>query len=80
MDHDVHAELLLRNLQSAWRRSELGVPMPVTAATREVAQDPSRAAQLQPDRAAYLQKDFAPCLRRWRSVAGFKLKSESMKF
>jgi len=73
-------ELLLKDLQLGLETGrELGVPMPVTAATREVAQAHSGAAQLQPDPAAYLQKDFAALFETMALGAGIKLKSESIE-
>jgi 3-hydroxyisobutyrate dehydrogenase len=57
---------------------ELGVPMPVTSAVREVLQSHFGAAQLQPDPAAYLQKDFAALLETLALLAGVKLDSENV--
>jgi 3-hydroxyisobutyrate dehydrogenase len=72
-------ELLLKDLQLGLEAGhELGVPMPVTAATREVAQVHLGAAQLQPDPVAYLQKDFAALFETMALGAGIKLESESI--
>lgn len=57
---------------------ELGMPMPVTSAVREVLQSHFGAAQLQPDPAAYLQKDFAALLETLALSAGMKLESEDI--
>lgn len=57
---------------------ELGVPMPVTAAVREVLQSHFGAAQLKPDPDAYLQKDFAALLETLALLAGVKLESEDV--
>ena len=56
---------------------EMGVPMPVTAATREVLQSHFGAATLQEDPDAYLQKDFAALLETMALAAGMKLESEN---
>jgi len=55
---------------------EMDVPMPVTAATREVLQSHFGAATLQKDPDAYLQKDFAALLETMALAAGMKLESE----
>jgi 3-hydroxyisobutyrate dehydrogenase len=57
---------------------QLGVPMPVTAATREVLQSHFGMAQLKPDPDAYLQKDFAALLETLAQFAGVKLTSENI--
>jgi 3-hydroxyisobutyrate dehydrogenase len=73
-------ELLLKDLQLGLEAGrELGVPMPVTAATREVAQAHLGAAQLQPDPAAYLQQDFAALFETMALGAGIKLESELLE-
>jgi 3-hydroxyisobutyrate dehydrogenase len=73
-------ELLLKDLQLGLEAGrELGVPMPVTAATREVAQVHLGVAQLQPDPVAYLQKDFAALFETMALGAGVKLESESVE-
>ena len=56
---------------------EWDVPMPVTAATREVLQTHFGAAQLQKDPKAYLQKDFAALAETMALAAGMKLTSEN---
>lgn len=55
-----------------------GVPMPVTAATREALQAHFGAATLQPDPQAYLDKDFAAILETLALAAGMKLESENV--
>jgi 3-hydroxyisobutyrate dehydrogenase len=56
---------------------EMDVPMPVTAATREVLQSHFGAATLKSDPEAYLQKDFAALLETMALAAGMKLTSEN---
>src|ERR1700690_4333650 len=56
---------------------EWDVPMPVTAATREVLQTHFGAAQLQKNPEEYLQKDFAALAETMALAAGMKLKSEN---
>jgi 3-hydroxyisobutyrate dehydrogenase len=58
---------------------ELGVPMPVTAVTREMLQTHFGAAHLKPDPAAYLQKDFAAILETAAIGAGMTLKPENKR-
>jgi 3-hydroxyisobutyrate dehydrogenase len=53
------------------------VPMPVTAATREVLQGHFGAAKLKPDPDAYLQKDFAALMETMALAAGMPLASEN---
>jgi 3-hydroxyisobutyrate dehydrogenase len=53
------------------------VPMPVTAATREVLQSHFGAAILQKDPKAYLEKDFAAMMETMALAAGMKLESEN---
>jgi 3-hydroxyisobutyrate dehydrogenase len=53
------------------------VPMPVTAATREVLQSHFGAATLKADPQAYLQKDFAALAETMALAAGMKLESEN---
>jgi 3-hydroxyisobutyrate dehydrogenase len=55
---------------------EMDVPMPVTAATREVLQTHFGAATLQKDPQAYLAKDFAALLETMALAAGMTLESE----
>ena len=56
---------------------EMDVPMPVTAATREVLQSHFGAATLQKDPQAYLEKDFAALAETMALAAGMKLVSEN---
>ena len=56
---------------------EWGVPMPVTAATREVLQGHFGAATLKSDPDAYLQKDFAALMETMALAAGMRLESEN---
>lgn len=56
---------------------ELGVSMPVTAATREALQAHFGAASVRDDPAAYLAQDFAALLETVALAAGMKLKSEN---
>jgi 3-hydroxyisobutyrate dehydrogenase len=56
---------------------ELDVPMPVTAATREVLQGHFGVATLQKDPEAYLEKDFAALLETMALAAGMTLTSEN---
>jgi 3-hydroxyisobutyrate dehydrogenase len=53
-----------------------GVPMPVTAAAREVLQTHFGAASLQPDPKAYLAGDFAALIETMALAAGITLSSE----
>ena len=52
---------------------EMDVPMPVTAATREVLQSHFGAAMLQPNPEEYIQKDFAALAETMALAAGMKL-------
>jgi 3-hydroxyisobutyrate dehydrogenase len=56
---------------------ELDVPMPVTAATREVLQGHFGVATLQKDPEAYLEKDFAALIETMALASGMKLTSEN---
>jgi len=56
---------------------EYDVPMPVTAATREVLQSHFGAATLQKNPDDYLQKDFAALMETMALAAGMKLASEN---
>ena len=56
---------------------EMDVPMPVTAATREVLQSHFGAAMLQKAPQEYLQKDFAALAETMALAAGMKLVSEN---
>lgn len=55
---------------------EYDVPMPVTAATREMLQSHFGAAMLKPDPDKYLAGDFAALMETMALAAGMKLKSE----
>ncbi len=55
---------------------EHDVPMPVTAATREVLQSHFGAAQFKSDPAKYLGMDFAALMETMATAAGMKLESE----
>ena len=57
---------------------ELGVAMPVTAATREALQSHFGAATLKPDPAAHLEKDFAALIETVALAAGMKLTPENV--
>ncbi len=71
-------ELLRKDLDLGLELArEMDVPMPVTAATREVLQSHFGAATLQKDPEAYLQKDFAALLETMALAAGMKLESEN---
>ncbi len=71
-------ELLRKDLDLGLELArEMDVPMPVTAATREVLQTHFGAALLQPDPAAYIQKDFAALAETMALAAGMKLTSEN---
>jgi 3-hydroxyisobutyrate dehydrogenase len=56
---------------------DMDVPLPVTAAAREVLQTHFGAALLQKDPGAYLQKDFAALAETMALAAGMKLESEN---
>ena len=56
---------------------EWEVPMPVTAATREVLQTHFGAATLKPKPDEYLQKDFSALMETMALAAGMKLSSEN---
>jgi 3-hydroxyisobutyrate dehydrogenase len=56
---------------------EWDVPMPVTAAAREVIQSHFGAAMLQKNPDEYLQKDFAALMETMALGAGMKLESEN---
>jgi 3-hydroxyisobutyrate dehydrogenase len=56
---------------------EWDVPMPVTAAAREVLQGHFGAATLQPDPEKYLQEDFAALMETMALASGMKLASEN---
>ncbi|NVO13014.1 MAG: NAD(P)-dependent oxidoreductase [Rhodoplanes sp.] len=54
------------------------VPMPVTAAAREMLQTHFGAAMLQKDPDAYLQKDFAALMETMALLSGMKLEPENV--
>jgi 3-hydroxyisobutyrate dehydrogenase len=56
---------------------EWDVPMPVTAATREVLQSHFGAATLKANPDEYLQKDFAALMETMALASGMKLESEN---
>jgi 3-hydroxyisobutyrate dehydrogenase len=56
---------------------EIDVPLPVTAAAREVLQGHFGAAMLQKNPHEYLQKDFAALAETMALAAGMKLESEN---
>jgi 3-hydroxyisobutyrate dehydrogenase len=57
--------------------TDMGVPMPVTAAAREVLQQHFGAAQMKSDPEKYLAGDFAALLETMAIGAGVKLKAEN---
>ena len=58
---------------------EMDVPVPVTAATREMLQAHFGAATLKADPETYLAKDFAALMETMALAAGMKLASEDVK-
>ncbi len=71
-------ELLRKDLDLGLELArEHDVPMPVTAATREVLQTHFGAAMLQKNPDEYLQKDFAALMETMALAAGMKLASEN---
>jgi 3-hydroxyisobutyrate dehydrogenase len=56
---------------------EMDVPMPVTAAAREMLQSHFGAAMLKPDPQKYLEGDFAALMETMALAAGMKLQSEN---
>lgn len=59
---------------------QLGVPMPVTAVTREALQAHFGLAQAKADPEAYLQQDFAAILETVAAQAGVRLESEGSPY
>jgi 3-hydroxyisobutyrate dehydrogenase len=57
---------------------EQGVPMPVTAAAREVLQSHFGAATLKPDPEKYLAGDFAALIETMALAAGMQIESEQV--
>jgi 3-hydroxyisobutyrate dehydrogenase len=73
-------ELLRKDLDLGLELArEHDVPMPVTAATREVLQSHFGAATLKSNPQEYLQKDFAALAETMALAAGMKLDSENKK-
>jgi 3-hydroxyisobutyrate dehydrogenase len=71
-------ELLRKDLDLGLEMArEMDVPMPVTAATREVLQSHFGAASLQKNPEEYLQKDFAALMETLALAAGMKLTPEN---
>jgi len=71
-------ELLRKDLDLGLEMGrEQDVPMPVTAAAREMLQAHFGVAQLQKNPAEYLQKDFAALMETMALAAGMKLESEN---
>jgi 3-hydroxyisobutyrate dehydrogenase len=71
-------ELLRKDLDLGLELArEMDVPMPVTAATRELLQGHFGAAMLQKNPHDYLQKDFAALAETMALAAGMKLESEN---
>ncbi|HEY2531429.1 MAG TPA: NAD(P)-dependent oxidoreductase [Xanthobacteraceae bacterium] len=71
-------ELLRKDLDLGLELArEMDVPMPVTAATRELLQSHFGAAMLQKNPQEYLQKDFAALAETMALAAGMKLESEN---
>jgi 3-hydroxyisobutyrate dehydrogenase len=71
-------ELLRKDLDLGLEMArEKDVPMPVTAAAREMLQAHFGVAGLQKDPEAYLQKDFAALMETMALAAGMKLASEN---
>jgi 3-hydroxyisobutyrate dehydrogenase len=73
-------ELLRKDLDLGLELArENDVPMPVTAATREMLQAHFGAAMLQKNPQEYLDKDFAALMETMALAAGMKLESENQK-
>lgn len=71
-------ELLLKDIDLGLELGrEWKVPMPTTAATREVLQGHIGNAIRQSDPKAYLEKDFATLMETMASASGMKLASEN---
>src|SRR5215813_15176732 len=71
-------ELLRKDLDLGLEMGrEMDVPMPVTAAAREMLQAHFGVAQLQKNPEEYLQKDFAALMETMALAAGMKLASEN---
>jgi 3-hydroxyisobutyrate dehydrogenase len=73
-------ELLRKDLDLGLELArDMEVPMPVTAATREMLQAHFGAARLRPDPQRYLGEDFAALMETMAFAAGMKLASEDKK-
>jgi len=73
------AELMRKDLDLGLQAARaLGVPMPVTAATREVFQSHFGIAQMKSDSKEFLEGDFASLLETAAFSAGVKLESEKV--
>jgi 3-hydroxyisobutyrate dehydrogenase len=73
-------ELLRKDLDLGLELArEQEVPMPVTAAAREMLQGHIGAAQLRPDAAKVLAADFAALAETMAQASGMKLESENKK-
>jgi 3-hydroxyisobutyrate dehydrogenase len=71
-------ELLRKDLDLGLEMGrEMDVPMPVTAAAREVLQTHFGAAKLKPNPEEYIQKDFAALMETMAIAAGMKLTPEN---
>jgi 3-hydroxyisobutyrate dehydrogenase len=71
-------ELLRKDLDLGLELArEYDVPMPVTAATREVLQNHFGAARLKKNPEEYLAKDFAAMLETMAAASGMTLESEN---
>ena len=78
MDTTFTPELLRKDLDLGLELGrEHDVPMPITAATRELLQAHIGAAMLRPDGEEYLQKDFATLMETMAQMSGMKLTSEN---
>src|SRR3984893_6108585 len=74
------SELLRKDLDLGLELArEMDVPMPVTAATREILQAHFGVATLQADPDAYLAKAFDALMETMALAAGMKVKSEDKK-
>jgi 3-hydroxyisobutyrate dehydrogenase len=72
-------ELLRKDLDLGLELGRVeGVPMPVTAAAREMLQAHIGAAQLRPDAAKVLSADFAALAETMAQAAGMRLASENV--
>jgi 3-hydroxyisobutyrate dehydrogenase len=70
-------DLLLKDLDLGLALGrEWKVPMPATAATREILQGHIGNAILQKDPKAYLEQDFATLMETMANLSGMKIESE----